>query len=296
MGHRQHELVRQDSLERPRSLVEISHGKDADVPERRGADAFTDLRSFYRMATRSRSRRAARHCPRSRPLGFGEVGRGDASEERDSTLSAPAPTRQALDADGDTPRARSSRRSAHIRASDRSTASRRPSMTMTSPPCSSGIVRCVRRSSRSTTGWRATPSRSGPRAVGRIRRIVRSPSTRCAALATGLHELGAVAHAYAPIYAVGNEFAAEHPEMLMYEDNGSADPLPRPDRAGQSRQREWQRTSSESYGAAADAIGFDGFHVDTYGYPRGRNDADGSPSTCAPPTSRSCARSSAAAR
>ena len=41
-------------------------------------------------------------------------------------------------------------------------------------------------------------------------------------LASGLRAFGAVAHAYAPIYAVGNAFAAEHPEMLMYRGDGEA--------------------------------------------------------------------------
>jgi len=41
------------------------------------------------------------------------------------------------------------------------------------------------------------------------------------ALAAGLKALGTVAHAYAPVYAVGNAFAAEHPEMLMYQGDGS---------------------------------------------------------------------------
>jgi len=40
------------------------------------------------------------------------------------------------------------------------------------------------------------------------------------ALSAGLAELGAVAHAYAPVYAVGNAFAAVHPEMLMYRGDG----------------------------------------------------------------------------
>ncbi len=31
---------------------------------------------------------------------------------------------------------------------------------------------------------------------------------------------------------------------------------------------DWQRHFARAYGAAADALGFDGFHVDTYGYPR----------------------------
>ena len=41
-------------------------------------------------------------------------------------------------------------------------------------------------------------------------------------LASGLHSLGAVAHAYAPVYAVGNAFAAEHPKCLCTE--GIANP------------------------------------------------------------------------
>ncbi len=31
---------------------------------------------------------------------------------------------------------------------------------------------------------------------------------------------------------------------------------------------EWQSYWIENYGTAADALGFDGFHLDTYGYPR----------------------------
>ena len=38
---------------------------------------------------------------------------------------------------------------------------------------------------------------------------------------------------------------------------------------------EWQRHFVAAYGSAADAIGFDGFHVDTYGYPRVAQDVDG---------------------
>jgi dextranase len=38
---------------------------------------------------------------------------------------------------------------------------------------------------------------------------------------------------------------------------------------------DWQRHFAASYGAAADSIGFDGFHVDTYGYPRVAGNARG---------------------
>jgi len=97
------------------------------------------------------------------------------------------------------------------------------------------------------------------------------------ALASGLHELGAVAHAYAPVYAVGNNFAAEHPDMLLYEDNGQAIRFLDQIVLANPGNEEWQRHFSESYGSAMDAIGFDGLHVDTYGYPRVSNDATGQP-------------------
>lgn len=96
-------------------------------------------------------------------------------------------------------------------------------------------------------------------------------------LTSGLRASGAVAHAYAPIYAVGNDFAAAHPEMLMYQSDGSAirflDQIVLANPANEA----WQRHFSETYGAAMDAIGFDGLHVDTYGYPRLAFDVEGNP-------------------
>ena len=96
-------------------------------------------------------------------------------------------------------------------------------------------------------------------------------------LSSGLREGGAVAHAYAPIYALGNDFAAEHPEMLMYQSDGSAirflDQIVLANPANEA----WQRHFAYTYGSAMDAIGFDGLHVDTYGYPRLAFDIDGNP-------------------
>jgi len=88
------------------------------------------------------------------------------------------------------------------------------------------------------------------------------------ALAAGLRSQGAVAHAYAPVYAVGNAFAAGHPEMLMYQANG--EPVRFLDQIvlANPGNLEWQRHFVAAYGTAADAIGFGGFHIDTYGYPR----------------------------
>lgn len=98
-----------------------------------------------------------------------------------------------------------------------------------------------------------------------------------AALAAGLGEGGAIAHAYAPVYAVGNDFAEAHPEMLMYESPGK--PVRFLDQIvlANPANRAWQEHFAAAYGAAADAIGFGGFHVDTYGYPRVAEDAEGNP-------------------
>ena len=41
------------------------------------------------------------------------------------------------------------------------------------------------------------------------------------ALASGIRGQGAVAHAYAPVYAVDLPFAADHPELLMYRNDGA---------------------------------------------------------------------------
>jgi dextranase len=94
-------------------------------------------------------------------------------------------------------------------------------------------------------------------------------------LASGLAAEGAIAHAYAPIYAVGNAFADAHPEMLLYEGDGS--PVRFLDQIvlANPANTKWQQHFVSAYGAAADAIGFTGFHVDTYGYPRIAFDADG---------------------
>jgi dextranase len=94
-------------------------------------------------------------------------------------------------------------------------------------------------------------------------------------LAAGLHELGSVAHAYAPIYAVGNEFAHEHPEMLMYDDQGTAIRFLDQIVLANPGNVDWQRHFAASYGHAMDVVGFDGLHIDTYGYPRVAFDADG---------------------
>ena len=95
------------------------------------------------------------------------------------------------------------------------------------------------------------------------------------ALSAGLAGLGAVAHAYAPVYAVGNAFAAVHPEMLMYRGDG--EPVRFLDQIvlANPANEQWQRHFVTAYGSAVDTLGFTGLHIDTYGYPRVAQDMDG---------------------
>jgi len=96
-------------------------------------------------------------------------------------------------------------------------------------------------------------------------------------LAAGIREQGAVAHAYAPVYAADLDFAAAHPEMMLYQGDGSVERFFDMIKIANPANKEWQSHFAASYGSAADRIGFDGFHIDTYGYPRSPLDAGGQP-------------------
>jgi dextranase len=95
------------------------------------------------------------------------------------------------------------------------------------------------------------------------------------ALAAGLRQGGAVAHAYAPVYAVDPDFATEHPEMLLYQGDGTVQRFFDLLKLANPANKRWQAHFVAAYGSAADRIGFDGFHLDTYGYPRAPLDASG---------------------
>ncbi|HMK96740.1 MAG TPA: glycoside hydrolase family 66 protein, partial [Acidimicrobiales bacterium] len=95
------------------------------------------------------------------------------------------------------------------------------------------------------------------------------------ALATGVRQQGAVAHAYAPVYAADLGFAAEHPEMMLYQGDGPMQRFFDRIKLANPANLGWQRHFAGAYGSAADRIGFDGFHIDSYGYPRAPLDASG---------------------
>jgi dextranase len=91
-------------------------------------------------------------------------------------------------------------------------------------------------------------------------------------LIEGLKGFGAVPQAYAPVIAAD---PGETPDLRLYRNDGAVeslgDLLDIMDPGAPAWHEHWLR----QYGAAADELGFSGFHLDTYGYPRGAVDADG---------------------
>jgi dextranase len=94
-------------------------------------------------------------------------------------------------------------------------------------------------------------------------------------LIDGCAGLGATPQAYAPVYAADPDFARGHPDLLLYRGDGE------PQRLGDllditdPGNPDWQRRWLRAYGEAADVLGFGGFHLDTYGYPRQPLDRSG---------------------
>jgi dextranase len=104
------------------------------------------------------------------------------------------------------------------------------------------------------------------------RPIARSSLER---LIAGIKESGAVAQAYAPVIAAGAELANEHPEWRLFRNDGVPESLGDLLEIMDPGNAEWQAYWIENYASAADALGFNGFHLDTYGYPRDAFDTRG---------------------
>jgi dextranase len=94
-------------------------------------------------------------------------------------------------------------------------------------------------------------------------------------LIAGIKELGAVAQAYAPVIAADDELASEHPEWRLYRNDGTPESLGDLLQIMNPGNAEWQLHWIENYAHAVDALGFNGFHLDTYGYPRDAFDSGG---------------------
>jgi dextranase len=94
-------------------------------------------------------------------------------------------------------------------------------------------------------------------------------------LIAGIKQLGAVAQAYAPVCASDEVFASSHPRWLLYRNDGVPESLGTLLHIMDPANRGWRQHWVESYSRALDALGFDGMHLDTYGYPRAALNVDG---------------------
>lgn len=84
------------------------------------------------------------------------------------------------------------------------------------------------------------------------------------------HELGMKALAYGAVYTASPEFAAQHPQMMLYRNNGEEETF------GDGWQNimdvsegsEWAGHIVGQYERAVQELDFDGIHMDTYGFPK----------------------------
>jgi dextranase len=94
-------------------------------------------------------------------------------------------------------------------------------------------------------------------------------------LIEGIRENGAVAQAYAPVCAADEPFALEHQGWLLRRNDGTPESLGNLLQIMDPANVEWQEHWIDVYGRALDVLGFNGLHLDTYGYPRVATDATG---------------------
>jgi dextranase len=94
-------------------------------------------------------------------------------------------------------------------------------------------------------------------------------------LIEGIRENGAIAQAYAPVCAADEPFAVEHQSWLLRRNDGASESLGNLLQIMDPANEEWQAHWIDVYGRALDALGFNGLHLDTYGYPRMATDALG---------------------
>ncbi len=95
-----------------------------------------------------------------------------------------------------------------------------------------------------------------------LRSVVRCAVEQC-------HEAGMLAVAYGAVYAAGSDFAEAHPEWRLYDAAG--EPYRFIDRFQIMNLAEgcgWRDHIIGQYRQAMERLGFDGIHLDTYGFPK----------------------------
>ena len=97
------------------------------------------------------------------------------------------------------------------------------------------------------------------------------------ALIDGIRSIGAVAQAYAPVCAADAELADSHPEWRLYRNDGEPESLGDLLQIMDPGSSGWREHWNREYGRAVESLGFNGFHLDTYGYPRNALNVQGEP-------------------
>ena len=83
------------------------------------------------------------------------------------------------------------------------------------------------------------------------------------------HDAGMRAIAYGAVYAATSEFFDAHPDWALYHRNGAAYCfIDRFYIMDISRDSQWSRHIVEQFHAVTEQLGFDGIHMDTYGFPK----------------------------
>jgi dextranase len=95
------------------------------------------------------------------------------------------------------------------------------------------------------------------------------------ALIEGIRAIGAIAQAYAPVCAADAELADGHPEWRLYRNDGKPESLGDLLQIMDPGSGAWREHWVREYCLAVEALGFNGFHLDTYGYPRNALNARG---------------------
>lgn len=91
----------------------------------------------------------------------------------------------------------------------------------------------------------------------------------------GCREHGMAAIAYGAVYGPEPEFALDHPEMLLYDSSGSPLSLIELFYITDLRPGAWRERIVGEFEAAVGEVGFDGIHMDQYGFPKLAYDASG---------------------
>ena len=142
---------------------------------------------------------------------------------------------------------------------------------------SCGYAPCAVRSCSSTTGCRDTRTHFPPTVSTQIHSDGGFLALRWSTWYQGCWSWARSRQAYAPVCAAEAAFAETHRDWRLFRGDGAAEHLGTLLQIMDPANTAWQEHWLSAYSGAARTIGFNGFHLDTYGYPRGALDSVATP-------------------